>query len=300
MRAPDVIVLGSINIDIVLRVARFPSAGETVVGKSAARHAGGKGANQAVSAARAGAKVAMVGAVGDDADGAHMRETLEREGIDCAAVRIDADTATGTAHILVDDAGENQIVVLAGANRAIELPAPRPAAVYLCQLETPVDAVAAFLRGRPASAIAILNAAPFCSGADALFASAGIVIVNETELAAYARAKGGLASETGTVDLARQLLTHDAQQIIVTLGKAGSVLVGRDHVAWTSTGRVEVVDTTGAGDCFCGYLAANLALGQSLAASIAIAHRAAGLAVGRAGAQASIPMASECDRVIGP
>ena len=293
MRSFDVIVLGSINIDIVMRVRQFPAAGETVVARALGRHPGGKGANQAIAAARAGAAVAMIGAVGDDADGIEMREVLERSGVDCRSVRKVPGAATGSAYILVDDEGQNQIVVSGGANLSVELPPTEQAAIYLCQLESPLDVVAAFLQSRPRGAIGILNAAPFRPGSSSLFASADIVILNETELTGYAGVAEMDLVDGQVVDLARSLLTHEDQHIVVTLGSAGSIDVTQADFTRTHAERAEVVDTTGAGDCFCGYLAASLAQGQNWARSLAIAHRAAGLAVGKAGAISAIPTVTE-------
>lgn len=293
MNSSDVIVLGSINIDIAMRVKQFPAAGETVVAHALSRHPGGKGANQAIAAARAGAAVAMIGAVGDDADGIEMCEVLERSGVDCRAVCKVPGAATGSAYIVVDDKGQNQIVVSGGANLSVELPPKEPAAIYLCQLESPLDVVADFLQNRPRETIGILNAAPFRPGSSSLFASADIVILNETELAAYAGVAEMSFEDLQIVDLARSLLGHEVQRIVVTLGSAGSVAVSRADFVRTNAERADVVDTTGAGDCFCGYLAAGLAQGQNWAMSLAIAHRAAGLAVGKAGAISAIPTVTE-------
>ena len=286
--SPIVRVLGSINMDLVLRVPRFPRPGETIASFGMTRHPGGKGANQAVAAARAGASVTMMGAVGADADGEVMRQTLERERIECSDVRTIAAAATGTAIILVDDTGENQIVVSGGANLLVEPGAPGPASVYLCQLESPLGAVGAFLEGRSPGSTAILNAAPYRADAVPLFAHADLVVLNETELAAYAGGRGLDLDEAQIAASARGLLTRDTQRIVVTLGKEGSIIVGRDQTLRTLAERVDVVDTTGAGDCFCGYLAARMAAGAPLAHAVADAHRAAALAVTRAGAIASI------------
>jgi ribokinase len=282
----NVAVLGSLNTDVVLRVARLPAAGETVVAHSLSQHLGGKGANQAVAAARAGAAVRMIGAVGDDAAGAELVACLKTEGVDCALVAVDGALPTGTAHILVDDAGENQIAVVGGANRAVRA-ARVSAQVYLAQLESPLEAVAALLKERPAGTTGILNAAPFLAEARALFDLADVVVVNETELAGYTGADGGAA------DLARTLLCRPGQTILVTLGGQGSVAVDAAGIRPLPAPPATVVDTTGAGDCFCGYLAAGLARGSSLDDARRAAHRAAAIAVGRHGAIAAIPLASE-------
>ena len=291
--SPQVMVLGSINMDAVLRVARFPTAGETIAAHGFARHPGGKGANQAVAAARAGATVGMIGTVGDDADGAALLDVLRREAIDCRYVRVDRGMATGTAYVLVDDAGENQIVVHGGANLALEVPPNAVNVVALSQLESPLVAVAAFLADRSAGSIGILNAAPHRADGVAIFAQADIVVLNQTELAAYCGASAVPVAVEEVVALARSLLQHATQRIVVTLGAAGSVTVDSDAAMETSAAPADVVDTTGAGDCFCGYLAAHLAQGGSLADAVAVGHRAAALAVAHEGAIPSVPFLAD-------
>lgn len=316
----SIIVCGSLNMDLVARVAQLPRAGETVAGRSLQRLPGGKGLNQAVAAARMGAKVAMIGARGDDADGATLAALLVAEGVDARSLQVrDArglpSAHTGLAQVLVADDGENSIVVHGGANMTLSSDEARaalaalwpeaiPAAagataataaaaatsaprVALAQLETPMDAVAAFLgAARAAGATAVLNPAPALPGTLPLLAQADIVVVNETELAAYAPGAAGAAAP-------RSLLRGACRAVIVTLGGEGAWLVTAEGEARFPAPAVAVVDTTGAGDCFCGVFAAGLAEGLEIEAAAARAVEAASVAVTRVGAAPSMPRAAE-------
>ncbi|QXQ06153.1 ribokinase [Sphingosinicellaceae bacterium] len=293
LAAATVSVLGSINLDVVFRVARLPRRGETLSASSMMRNMGGKGANQAVAAARAGATVRMSGAVGDDIEGRMLVQMLQQEGIDCSEIRYVASAPTGTAYIAVDDLGENHIVVSAGANAVGEMEVVTEARVLLAQLETPLASVAAFLSNRRAGSVTVLNAAPFHGDAFALLTLADIVVLNEIELAGYCRERDPPRSPRHAAEMAVTILNGDDQRIVVTLGKAGSVTVDRQGVSFASAGVADVVDTTGAGDCFCGFLAAGMAAERTLATSIADAHRAAAISVGRSGAASSIPFFGE-------
>lgn len=283
-----VTVLGSINMDTLLDVATFPAPGETIMALGAAKHAGGKGANQAIAAARAGVAVRMMGAVGDDADGQAMLALLTAEGIDTSAIVTHVALPTGAAIVTVDARGENQIVVLPGANAAARVP-DAVIGVRLAQLELPLDTVRAFLSAERHGALAILNAAPFRHEAAPLLALADILVVNQVELAGYSDGAAPPASTSAATDMAQALRCDAKQTVVVTLGADGSVAVGPDGIHVTPAAPARVVDTTGAGDCFCGYLAAGLAAGLTLAAAIADAHRAAAHAVARKGAAPSMP-----------
>lgn len=286
----DVYVLGSINMDVVLRVDALPRPGETVLAAAMSRSAGGKGANQGVAAARAGARAALAGAVGDDEDGRALVALLEAEAVDCADVRVEAGAATGTAHIAVDARGENMIVVAPGANGCARAPAEARARVFLSQLETPLEAVAGLFAARPPGTLTILNAAPFRPEAAALLAMADVVVVNETELAGYCNGKPPRSASEAAA-MARTLRRGGVT--VVTLGPLGSVTVGDGVEIITPAAEAQVQDTTGAGDCFCGYLAAGLAQGAALQDAIATAHRAAALCVARPGAIPSIPRVAD-------
>lgn len=282
-----VTVLGSINVDTILSVAALPGAGETVMAHASARLPGGKGANQAVAAARMGASVAMIGAVGDDADGAWMRGVLAGDGVDVAAVQT-LPVATGAAYIAVDRAAENLIVVAPGANAALNaahLPATFPG-VLLAQLEVPVATVAAALAH--AEGLRVLNAAPAARAAAMLFAECDVVIVNEHELACYADT-GALRDIVAVETAARPLLCRPGQTVVVTLGAAGALAVFAERAIHVPARQVVPVDTVGAGDCFCGALAAELACGIALAEALETANAAAALCTLSRGAVPAMP-----------
>lgn len=292
--AAEVVVLGSINVDIVVEVAAFPRAGETVAGQSLHSHPGGKGANQAVAAAKAGARTAMIGAVGGDSAGRDALQALQQEGVDCASVRSLDGASTGTACILVDAHGENSIVVVPGANGLIaELPTIA-ATVCLAQLETPVSSIAAFFAAAP-HAVKILNAAPAIADGASLFPAVDILVVNETELAAFSGAPEPLDALEALTLAARRLLVDARQVVIVTLGARGALTVSPDGCEFVAAPVVNVVDTTGAGDCFCGVLAAGLATGLVLSDAVKRAVQAASLSVQRMGALPSMPSFPEIE-----
>ncbi len=300
----DVCVLGSINIDIVQRVERLPRPGETVLSRSTARLLGGKGANQAIAAARMGAGVRLLATVGSDSEGHDLLARLAAEGVDISQVRRSAQRATGAAFISVSDAGENMIVVAPGANAEVHpsdwsAGALEGQGVYLAQLETPIPTIRAFLETADANGgLSILNAAPALVEASPLFELADILVVNETELATFSDIAeppdGPVAAETA----ARRLLCRIDQTVIVTLGAAGALAVSRAGAHWTRGRKAEVVDTTGAGDCFCGALAARLSLGDDLAVAMEAANAAASLAVSRPGASASMPEWSDVEPLL--
>jgi ribokinase len=279
----SVCVLGSINLDIVCRVAELPRPGETIMALDMQRFPGGKGANQAVASARWGAQTAMIGAVGHDEAGEELLEHLSFAGVDTSGIQRLADAPTGMAYINVSGAGENMIVVVGGANRAVsaeqivshEL---QPHRVVLAQLETPVEAIAA-LFAEAKSATKILNAAPALDQASALFPLADILVVNQSELARYAD-----KSHSDVSTVARSLISRSDQTVIVTLGARGAMAVNSGDVIAVAGHSVDVVDTTGAGDCFCGVLAASLDEGLALPEALLRANRAAAVSTRHAGA----------------
>ncbi len=287
-----VCVLGSINLDNVCRVARLPAPGETLLADSFERFAGGKGGNQAVAAAAWGAATTLIGAVGEDEAGDRLISHLEGRGVDVSAVARLADAPTGQAHISVSPTGENIIVVIGGANRAVTAEYVGTAdtagcTVFLGQLETPLDAVEALFAGPAARAgVKILNAAPAMTEARALFPLVDILVVNQGELGLYANA----AEPTGAREaapLARRLICRPDQTIIVTLGAAGALAVTKDRDTFAEGRAARVIDTTGAGDCFCGVLAAAIAEGCSIARAMALANAAA--AISTEGPGAAVP-----------
>ena len=268
-----VFVLGSLNVDLVTRVERHPRPGETLLGEGLARFAGGKGANQAVAARLAGAEVVMLGAVGDDDGGAAYRRRLAALGIDAGPVSVEPGAVTGHAIITVDAAGENVIVVVPGANAAVSathlsaLDAAGPGDVLLASLEVPVAAVAAAVRrATGAGARVVLNLAPYAALPHDVVALADPVVVNEHEALALA--------DAGQVP----------GSLLVTFGANGAAWDGIPAPA-VGVPEGEVLDTTGAGDAFCGALAAALARGAGRDAALAAAMEAGAEAVRRDGAQ---------------
>ena len=284
----SVLVIGSINADLVVTLDRLPEPGETVTGGRFARHGGGKGANQAVAAARAGARVRFAGAVGDDDLGAAAIEQLAAEGVDVGAIaRLDGE-ATGVALIAVDREGRNQIAVASGANarvgaalvaRALEAAALGPGDVVLVGFEVPDAAVVAGARAAAeAGARAILNPAPARDLPGGLLGHGVLLTPNGLEAAA-------LTGETEPAAAARALARCTNAPVVVTVGADGALLAERDGIVAIPAPEVEVVDTTGAGDAFNGALAAGLAAGAGVEEAARRAVEAASASVRRAGAR---------------
>ncbi len=290
-----VVVVGSVNMDVSVRTSRLPNPGETLLARGIRRSGGGKGANQAVGAARAGgADTAMVGAVGADSDGDALLADLRADGIDVTGIRRLEDHPTGVALITIDDDAENTIVVAAGANAAVQLSdadrvTVNTADVVLAQLEIPQEVVADAARARPAGARLVLNAAPAADLVPSLLTEIDVLVVNEHEAVQIARRPD--------VDAALKRLLDDVPAVLVTLGAEGARLVTRGGADLrVASPRVDATDTVAAGDTFCGVYAA--ALAQSLDERVCLerACAAASLAVQRPGAQASIPTVAEVDR----
>ena len=282
----DVIVVGSINQDVSVSVPMIPQAGQTILGSALAITPGGKGANQAVAAARLGAAVTMVGRVGNDPAGHAMLDNLTANGVNVSKVEYELETPTGTALISVDPNGENSIVVAPGANATLQ-PDSLPGLsgrVLLLQLEIPMPTVIA--AARDFSGTVILNPAPAQALSEELLEYVDVLVPNEGELAA-------MTGILDPVDAARSLV--GPRWVAITLGERGALLVDRDHAITIEAPAVEAVDTTGAGDAFCGALAAELARGMDVEAACATAVRAGAHAVTRLGAQSALPTRSELD-----
>jgi ribokinase len=299
-----VVVVGSINIDLVVTADRFPRPGETLLGTSFARHPGGKGANQAVASARIGAGTVMIGAVGRDPFGGFMLGALSRAGVDTGSVRVIPDAPTGTAVITVAG-GENSIIVIAGANSALTVEAEslpiEQDDVVLAQLEIPPAAwAAAFSTARARGATTILNAAPANPEIAGLLTLCDIVIVNEIELGALSGRPLPDAAEAADL-LAAMSATrrHPRQVVIVTRGAAGFVCLGPDGVIEAAGHDVPVIDSTGAGDCFVGAFAADFVAGRDLGRALTLANAAASLSVQRPGAGSSMPTRAEAVEQLG-
>lgn len=289
-----IVVAGSANIDLVARVAHHPEPGETLIATGYAVHQGGKGANQAVAAARLDAPVRFIGAAGDDDFGEKIVADLVAEGIDTNGVQR-FPGSSGLALITVDASGENRIVVVPGANGGLDATADltgamRGATALLVQLETPMAFVgAALAAGRRAGAEVILNAAP-AAPLDALdMANVDWLMVNAGE-AAFLLGESEGAERATTTDQARRLAAQHDVGVIVTLGADGALWIARDGDQGHVPGRrCPVVDTTGAGDTFAGAFAAARVAGRSVADAIRLAGAAASLSVGAAGARAGMP-----------
>lgn len=289
-----VMVVGSINVDLVVTADRFPRPGETLIGNSFARHPGGKGANQAIAAARMGARTIMIGAVGADPFGAFMRDTLSQAGVHTGLVRSLPDVATGIAVITVAG-GENSIVVAAGANArlAVEdgsLPIERGDAV-VAQLEVPSASwSAAFRAARAAGATTILNAAPASAEIADLLPLCDTVVVNEIELGSLSgRSLSEAAHSSDLLEGMRAVRRTSEQIVITTRGGSGLVALGPEGVIEVAGHKVPVIDSTGAGDCFVGAFAACLLVDRDLRRALALANAAAAVSVQRPGAGSSMP-----------
>lgn len=291
-----VVVVGSLNMDLVTRANRLPRAGETLAGESFTTVSGGKGANQAVAAARLGAQVAMVGCVGDDAYGEQLHAALLAEQIDCQAVTAVAGVSSGVALIVVDANSQNAIVIVAGGNGQLTPSVVATfdeklaeADVIICQLEVPMETVAHTLqRGRELGKVVILNPAPASAPLPAAwFPMIDYLIPNESEAAALTGLSvDSLASAEAA---AAKLLEAGAAKVIITLGALGSLFADGRRFEHFPAPKVQPVDTTAAGDTFVGGFAAALAQGKSEAEAIGFGQIAAALSVTRAGAQPSIP-----------
>jgi len=294
-----VVVIGSLNMDLVTRAPRLPRGGETLIGQSFATVSGGKGANQAVAAARLGAEVSMVGCVGNDAYGAELRGALLAERIDCQAVSTVEDSS-GVALIVVDDNSQNAIVIVAGANGSLTPQVIdrfdavlQTADVIICQLEVPDATVGhALKRGRALGKTVILNPAPASRPLPAdWFAAIDYLIPNESEASALTGLSVDSLASAETA--ATRLIAMGVGKVIITLGAQGSLFADGSRLEHFPAPKVKAVDTTAAGDTFVGGFAAALAAGSSEADAIRFGQVAAALSVTRAGAQPSIPTLSD-------
>jgi ribokinase len=299
-----VFVIGSANVDLTVKVERLPEVGETVSDGEFYTSFGGKGANQAVAAHRAGASVMFMGRVGQDENGRAILNRLKECGLDTSLVQLDPEHPSGVALIMVDRQGRNKIAVAPGANRHIDGGEIRRAeslmrggGVMLLQLEVPVDAVGVALKtAKRHDLITILNPAPVRPLPSHLFELVDILVPNEREALVLA----GL-SNVGSQDLlaaAMSIIRLGAHNVIVTLGERGALWVHGDHVVEFDAFSVEAVDSTAAGDAFCGALACALAEGLSLDEAIPFALAAGAITVTRRGAQDSLPSREEIEALL--
>lgn len=295
-----IVVVGSLNLDLVAQVARLPRPGETVLGHRHFRNPGGKGANQAVAAARLGGRVSMVGRVGDDDPGQLLLDVLARDDVDTRHVRRLSDVATGLAVITVDDNGENTIVVSAGANDRVSADDVErasdvldDAAVCLLQFEIPDAPVAA--AARRAHGTVILNPAPARMPSDELLDAVDVLVPNQSELGVMAGAEPPDGAEAAAA-IAAGLGFGGA--VVVTLGSSGAVVVDGGGSTVVPAPHVDAVDTTAAGDAFCGALAAGLTKGADLVEATRWACSAGAVAATRPGAQQSLPTVDDVEELL--
>ncbi len=289
----NILVVGSINMDVVLGVPHIPAVGETVLARGQRLVGGGKGANQAVAAARLGANVAMIGRVGDDSYGTSLKEGLAASGVNVQGVEVDGEVPTGVAYVYVSDLGDNNIVVNAGANSRLDkaqidrhLPLFTDVDYCLLQLEVPLETVEYVIRiCREKGIKVILNPAPAQPLDAELLDGLYMLMPNETELAI-------LCAETCGEDrekMALNLREKGVENVIVTLGELGCMAVVDNQVQHYPAQKFPVVDTTGAGDAFVGGIAVGLSEQMDFPTAIRFASYAAGLTVSKPGAQTSFP-----------
>ncbi len=298
-----VVVVGSLNQDLVVNLERMPLSGETVFGDDLERHAGGKGLNQAVAAARLGAAVSMVGSISADSAGDFLMKVVNEEGIDATHIaRVDG--LSGTAVIEVERSGANRIVVIPGANAKVNADQVRAAlgaipdiAVVLTQGEVPADAVhAAMATGRARGARTILNPSPVQDYSDEIYDLVDIAVPNEHEIELITGRPAPTAAEATAA--ARRLAERGAGTVVVTRGANGSVWSTLTRSGSAGSFTVRAVDTVAAGDAFCGVLAAAIAEGRSLSEALRWGRAAGALAATRAGAVPSLPRRDEVEELV--
>lgn len=296
----DLLVVGSANADLVIGVERRPAPGETVLGSDLAVHPGGKGANQAVAAARLGARTALLARVGDDAHGRLLLDSQRASGVDTDGVLV-GGAPTGVALITVDPSGDNSIVVSPGANARLTPADVRAAGGLLArarvvsvQLEVPLETVAEVARTLPSGVRLVLNPSPPAPLPVEVLAACDPLVVNEHEARFIL---GRPAGADGPEEWARDLLALGPRSVVITLGADGALVADAGSVVRVKSPRVDAVDTTGAGDAFTAALAWRVGRGESLAAAAAFAARVGAAAVTRKGAQESFPTAEEVGSV---
>lgn len=281
-RSFDVVIVGSANLDLVARTPRLPKPGETVTGSNYFEFCGGKGANQAIAASRAGARTAFIGALGNDHAGETLRAAFKNDNVDISAVRV-VSAPTGRALIGVSDDGENSIIVIPGANHAItiddlEMNAEiiASAKVLLCQLEVPLEVVQRAFELAGENALRILNPAPAQSLSKDLLQLVDVITPNEHEMMLLGGPQG--------------LLKQGVKTIIVTQGARGALMITENGETQIPPFKVDPVDSTGAGDAFCGMLAARLAIGEPIQNALKAAVVSGALATLIEGAVPSLPI----------
>jgi ribokinase len=299
-----VFVAGGINMDVVATAARHPRIGETVAGNAVLYFPGGKGANQAVAAAKLGAPTTLTGRLGKDAFGDELKAFLAAQGVDLSFVQQTSEAHTGTALITIANA-DNTIVVIPGANALVSAADVSAVAfakgdIAVSQFEIPLASISAFLnRARAAGITTILNPAPAIEAERDLLDLIDILILNESELRLLAKTELRDTDATAVfIEAVRSLQTRKERTICVTLGKRGALALVEGKTLIVPGHTVEALDTTGAGDCFVGAVAAQLAGGKSIREALHYANAAASICVQRMGAAPSMPTAAEVEAVL--
>ena len=298
-----IIVVGSLSVDMIIQSSHLPKPGETIVGGTYIQVTGGKGANQAVGASRLGADVSMVGRIGSDANGDIVRENLTIDGVNQDHVKSDSEGATAIAFILVDEAGENSIVVASGANMELTTADVDEAAglfdsaeILLLQLESPIETIThAAQLAQQKGVTVILNPAPAQPLPEALLSAVDVLIPNETEAAMLSGMSVDTLEEAEAAG--KKLLETVKGSVILTLGGRGSLVVTAESAELVPAFKVDVLDTTAAGDSFVGGFAVALAEGKSLAEAARFGNATGGLATTKMGAQTSLPTRTDADAI---
>jgi ribokinase len=298
----DILVVGSLNADLVVRAPRFPEPGETISGEDLQIIPGGKGANQAVAAARQGISVAMTGRVGNDSFGPELIDNLKHNQVNSDHVQVDPESATGTAIIVVDASGQNSIVLSPGGNGRVaaadlERVSFADYRLLLLQLEIPVEAVlAAARRAKESGLRVLLNPAPAGALPEELISLPDFLVPNESELSLLTGKPVSDISSAATA--ARKLLERGAQNVIVTLGASGALVVNKEGTQHVPSFKVDAVDTTAAGDAFIGGFASALLQDRSLEEAVRYGCACGALAATKFGAQPSLPTRAEVEKLL--
>lgn len=300
-----ILVIGSANMDLVVSTERFPQPGETVFGKKFGMYPGGKGANQAVAAAKLGGNVYFLGKMGKDTFREKLCASMQKDGVNLDHLLIDSEASTGMALITLNGGGQNEIIVVSGSNMSLspaDIESKRPifaaARFVLLQLEIPLETVTQAARlAKEQGAIVILNPAPACELPPALLRLIDYLTPNETE--AELLIQQGVHDQNSAQAAATKLLAHGVKNVVLTMGDKGALLVNREKVELFPAKQVQAVDTTAAGDAFNGALAFALANGKMVDEAIRFANTVAAYSVTKMGAQSSMPTLEQVSQIAG-